>query len=314
MRIFKSPHFLLILTMALWSGNWIVGRAFRDDFSPLGLTFWRWVFALTVLLPFTWRRVWEARAVIAREWKVLLGLGLTGIVFFNLMLYTGLRFTTAVNGVLIQSSQPVVIVLLAWVLIGARVTLRQSCGIFISLVGVMIIISRGDPSTLLSVQFNRGDVWMLFSVPVWGIYTILLRRKPPELSPLTLLTVMFFIGTAILAGPYFWADLTVRSQVSFNWASLGAMLYVSMFSSLIGLVFYNIGVGELGPNVGGLFLHLVPVFTTVLAWVFLDEALQFYHLPGVALIFTGIYLTTLVGRNLMPKRSVPQTLQPDSTD
>lgn len=294
-RFFTSPYLLLILNMMFWSGNWIVGRAFRDDFSPLGLNFWRWVIALVLLLPFTWRQVWESRAALLREWKAMLGLGLLGIALFNMMLYTGLRSTTAVNGVLIHTSQPVVIVMLAWLLVGERVNLRQALGIVVSLAGVLIIISRGDPATLLGVQFNKGDLWMLAAVPIWGVYTILLRRKPKDLPPLALLTVMFFIGVVILLGPYVWAELYVRPQVTLHWASLGGLIYVASLSSVVGLVFYNMGVSALGPNVAGLFLHLVPVFTTALAWIFLGETLQLYHLPGVLLIFTGITLTTKGG-------------------
>lgn len=292
MRYLGSPHLLLVLNMVFWSGNWIVGRAFRDDFSPLGLNFWRWVIALAVLLPFAWRNIWEARAAILTEWKALLGMGILGISLFNMIIYLGLRYTTAVNGVLIHSSQPVVIVLLSWMLLGDRISKRQGVGIAVSLAGVLVLVSQGDIENLLGLSFNRGDIVMALGVPVWGLYTILLRRKPAGLNPIGLLAVLFAIGTVILAPGYIAAELWVRPQVNLNLVSMGGLLYVGLISSVLGLVFYNNGVAALGPAVAGLFLHLIPVFTIVLAWLILGEALQWYHFPGVALIFGGIFLTT----------------------
>lgn len=292
MRYLGSPHLLLVLNMVFWSGNWIVGRAFRDDFSPLGLNFWRWTIALAVLLPFAWRNIWETRAAILTEWKALLGMGILGISLFNMIIYLGLRYTTAVNGVLIHSSQPVVIVLLSWMLLGDRISKRQGVGIAVSLAGVLVLVSQGDIENLLGLSFNRGDIVMALGVPVWGLYTILLRRKPAGLNPIGLLAVLFAIGTAILAPGYIAAELWVRPQVNLNLVSLGGLLYVGLISSVLGLVFYNNGVAALGPAVAGLFLHLIPVFTIVLAWLILGEALQWYHFPGVALIFGGIFLTT----------------------
>ena len=296
MRYLASPYLLLVLNMLIWSGNWIVGRAFREDFSPLGLNFWRWVIALAVLLPFTWREIWDSRAAILTEWKALLGMGILGISLFNMFIYLGLKFTTAVNGVLIHSSQPVVIVLLAWMLLGERINVRQGVGIVVSLTGVMVLVSRGEISHLLGLSFNRGDIVMALSVPVWGLYTILLRRKPSGLKPAGLITVLFAIGTVFLAPGYIAAELWVGPQVNFNLGSMGGLLYVALFSSVVGLVFYNMGVAALGAAVAGLFLHLVPVFTIVLAWLILGETLQWYHLPGVALIFSGIFLTSRKGR------------------
>lgn len=292
MRYLGSPHLLLVLNMVFWSGNWIVGRAFRDDFSPLGLNFWRWTIALAVLLPFAWRNIWETRAAILTEWKALLGMGILGISLFNMIIYLGLRYTTAVNGVLIHSSQPVVIVLLSWMLLGDRISKRQGVGIAVSLAGVLVLVSQGDIENLLGLSFNRGDIVMALGVPVWGLYTILLRRKPAGLNPIGLLAVLFAIGTAILAPGYIAAELWVRPQVNLNLVSLGGLLYVGLISSVLGLVFYNNGVAALGPAVAGLFLHLIPVFTIVLAWLILGEALHWYHFPGVALIFGGIFLTT----------------------
>jgi len=291
----KSPHLLLGLAMLFWSGNWIAGRLLREDFSPLGLNFWRWTIALAIVLPFTARELWAGRRIVLRHLGVLAALGLLGISLFNMMLYAALHFTTSVNGVLIQTSQPVVIVLMAWALLREGITRRQALGIVVSLVGVLILVTRGQPGRLLGVELNAGDLWVVASVPVWSLYTILLRHSPRGLSPLALLAAMTALGVALMLPFYLYAEVYVRPQTEFHGQALMGLVYLGLFSSVLGVVFFNMGVSALGPNVAGLFVHLVPVFTTVLAWIILGETLRLYHLPGVALVFGGIVLTTRGG-------------------
>jgi drug/metabolite transporter (DMT)-like permease len=288
------PALLLVLNMLAWSGNWIVGRWLRGEVTPLGLNFWRWSLVLAWLLPFTWREVWAARAAIRRDWKVLLALGVLGIALFNFLIYLALSMTTAVNAVLINSIIPVMIVPLAWLLLGERVTRTQALGIAISLAGAVVIVTRGDPALLLALRLNRGDLWALASVPVWALYSVLLRRRPPELGAMSLLTVLVAIGVVALLPVALWLHAE-RPQFHVTAQTLAALAYLALFASLMGLACYNYGVERLGPNVAGLFIHLVPVFTTALAWLLLGEAPRLYHLPGAALIVTGITLTT-VGR------------------
>ena len=299
-----SPYVLLVLNMLFWSGNWIVGRGLRGEITPLGLNFWRWTFALAWLLPFTAPQMWAQRAVIRRHWKLLGLMGLLSIAVFNLLVYLSVAKTTAVNGVLISASTPVAIVLLAWLILGDRVTWRQAVGIAVSFLGVVAIISRGDPTLLLRLTFNVGDLWALSTVPVWALYAVLLRRKPPELSPMTLVAVLVSIGVLAML-PFSLVAHALEPQVHLSWQTLGGVLYVALFASLLGIAFFNNGVAHLGPNVAGLFIHLVPVFTTVLAWAVLGEALALYHGAGIALIFGGIYLTTVSGRRMVLRAPLP---------
>jgi len=226
-------------------------------------------------------------------------MGILAIAVFNLLVYLSVSRTTAINGVLISASTPVAIVVFAWMVLRERVTLRQAVGIAISFGGVVAIITRGDPALLLHVRFNTGDLWALVSVPVWALYSVLLRRAPPELGPMSLVTVMVIVGvTAML--PFALVAHALAPQVHLSWQTLGGIVYVALFSSLLGIAFFNNGVARLGPNVTGLFIHLVPVFTTGLAWALLGEALALYHALGIALIFGGIYLTTVSGRQVAP--------------
>ncbi|HKI96903.1 MAG TPA: DMT family transporter [bacterium] len=295
MRLLTSPYLLLVLNMLIWSGNWIVGRWLRGEVTPLGLNFWRWSLVLAWLLPFTWRELWAQRAAIRRDWMVLAALGVLGISLFNFLLYLALTQTTAVNGVLINTVIPVVIVVLSWLLLRERVTGLQGVGIGVSLLGVLVIVTHADPAVLLRLHFNPGDLWALLAVPVFALYSVLLRLRPKELSPMAFLAAQVVVGEAVMLPFSLWAH-AMRPQVHLTVHVMIGLLYVSLLASLVGLTLYNHGVAKLGASVAGLFLHLVPAFTTGLAWLFLGERLRLYHLAGVALVFTGIYLTTVAGR------------------
>jgi drug/metabolite transporter (DMT)-like permease len=295
LRVLTSPQLWLVLTTMAWAGNWIVGRSLRHEATPLALNFWRWSFVLAWLLPFTWRQLWEARAAIRRDKWVLLALGALGIALFNYLVYLALEHTTAVNGALINSAMPVAIVALSWLLLHERINRVQALGIVISLLGVAALVTRGDPALLLRLRFNTGDLWSLACVPVWALYSVLLRRSPPELGPMALLTVLVLIGVAILLPFALWAH-ALAPQMQLSLETLGGLLYLALFASLLGMAGYTFGVARLGANVAGLFIHLVPAFTTALAWLLLGESLRPYHGLGVALIFVGIYLTTVAGR------------------
>ncbi len=284
--------------MLFWSGNWIISRALRDEVTPIGLNFWRWTLALVILLPFTWREVWEHRRVVVRDWKVILALGGLGISVFNLLVYQAMRGTTVVNGVLISSLQPIGVIFFAWLLAGERLSGRQALGAVISLAGMMVIVTRGEPLRLLEVRFNPGDLWTLGMIPVWGVYSVLLRHRPPELSPQALLAAMTLFGVALLLPFAIHAHFT-GTPIHLNPATAGALFYLAVFASLLGMVFYNIGVAELGPSVTGMFLHLVPVFGITQAWIFLGEPVRLYHLSAAALIFSGLALA--VRYNLRPR-------------
>lgn len=293
-----SPYTLLVLNMLFWSGNWIISRALRHEVTPIGLNFWRWTLALAILLPFTWREVWEHRRVVVRDWKVILALGALSISVFNLLVYQAMRGTTVANGVLISSLQPIGVIFFAWLLAGERPSGRQALGAVISLAGMMVIVTRGEPLNLLEVRFNPGDLWTLGMLPVWGVYSVLLRYRPPELSPQALLAVMTFFGVLLLLPFAIHAHFT-GTPIRLDPATVGALFYLAIFASLLGMVFYNIGVAELGPNMTGMFLHLVPVFGIAQAWIFLGEPVRLYHLSAAALIFSGLALA--VKYNLRPR-------------
>ena len=294
-----SPYLLLTLAPLFWSCNWIVGRALHHDVPPMAMTFFRWLFAIVILAPFALPRLRRHWPVIGEYWRRLLVLGTIGIGSHNALAYLGLNFTTATNGVILNSFIPVMIIALAWVFLRERLTRVQLAGVAVSLAGVLAILSQGSLAALAAFRLNGGDLLIILSMAMWSTYTILLRWRPPGLDTLSFLFVLAVIGdTAML--PFWLAEQALGYHVVWTWQAFVALASVGLFSSVLAYLFWNRGVEQVGPQIAGLFVHLMPVFGVLLAWVFLDERLALFHLAGIGLILTGIAITSRGGRGVAP--------------
>lgn len=282
---------LLASANLFWAGNWIMGRALRDAFDPVALNFWRWVIAVLALAPFALHQIPGKLATIRRHAGLLVLLALTGVAVFQTLVYLGLKTTTAINAVLLNSSGPLFMLLGSWVIERVTATRRQIAGMLLSLVGVLVIVSQGEPGILLQLEFRTGDAWILLAMPVWGIYSVLLKRCPPELSGVSMLFVISVAGLALLA-PVFALE-ALHSPPRWPTASeAAALLYMGLAASVLALIFWNRGVAVVGANAAGFTLPLLPAFGTLLAMVFLDESFHAYHAAGFATILFGIGLAT----------------------
>ncbi len=287
-----SPYLLLSLTSFFWSLNWVIGRAIVGHVTPLTLTWIRWIVAVGAMLPFAWPGIRANWPVIRRNWKVIAWLGFWGTGLHNAFAYVGLQYTTATNGVILNSAIPILIILLGWLIYRETITRLQMLGMAVSLAGILAIISRGDPSVLAGLEMNKGDLIVLFGMVFWAAYTVFLRMKPAELPGLTLLACCGCVGVLLLT-PLMLAEMwMLGGRVEFNPATVAAMFYVGIFPSFVGYVFWNRGVQEVGPNIAGIFVHLMPAFGAILAWLFLGERIHLFHMVGIALILAGIALTT----------------------
>lgn len=286
------PYLLLTLTVLFWSGNFVLGRGVRTLIPPVSLNFWRWAGALLILLPLGYPRVRRQHALLLRHWRWVALMSIPSITIFNAFIYTALQTTTTTNTVLVNAMIPIFIAVTAWMVFGDRMTARQIIGVLISLSGLIFIITRGDLNALRSLAFSRGDLWTLGAGICWAIYSVLLRQRPVQMDPLAFLTILVAFGLLFMLPFYLW-ELAVKGGFRLSPASVGSIAYVCMFPSVLAYIFWNRGVLLVGANRAGIFFHLMPVFSILLAWVFLDEHLHTFHLNGMAMIFTGIGLTTL---------------------
>ncbi len=286
-----SPYLLLSATILFWSLNWITGRALRDDVPAYSLAFWRWVGASVLLLPFAWPHLVRGWPAMRRSWKIMLVLGVLGTTFCNLTSYMGLKYTTAVSGSILNSFVPVIIIAISWAFLGQRLRASQWAGVVISLAGVLLIVGRGDPMVILSLALNVGDVWILVSCLLWALYTVCLRWRPPELHPLGLLGANAIVGVLALLPVYLWS-LAQGLHITWTAGAVAGLAYVGVFPSVVGYIFWNNAVTRVGPNKAGMFMHLMPLFASLLAIIFLGERLHLFHLAGMVLILGGIWLTS----------------------
>lgn len=291
MRTLKDqPALLLVMAILFWAGNFILGRAFHSEIPPIALAFWRWsVASLLIILP-AWQHLRKDWLQLLRHWPVVLLLSVLGIAAFNTLAYSGLQYTQAINAFLIQSLMPVLIVALSFLVFREQVKGRQVAGILVSLTGAVSIIVRGDYNLLMELSFNRGDLMVFAAIVCYAGYSVMLRRRP-AVHPLSLIAATFWIGSLLLVPLYLWETLAVRPLVpTFN--AVLVIAYVAVFPSIVSYLCFNRGVELLGANRAGLFIHLMPVFGSAMAILFLGETVHAFHVAGIVLIAVGICLAT----------------------
>jgi len=293
------PYLLLLLVALFFAGNFIVSRGIQDLVPPLSLSFWRWALAFVFLLPFAIRPFLRQQDLIRTNWKIIGALGFLGVTCFSTFVYIALYSTTVTNAVLINATNPVLIVVFSWIGFRERPSPLQMLGIALSFFGILWIISRENPASLLALHFSGGDLWILAAAAAWALYTILLRFYPAGLSQAAFLMAIFMAGLVFLIPLYLW-EIQARAPMILNRASVGGMLYLGIFPSILAYVFWNKAVGAVGANTAGVFNYLIPVFGILLAFIFFNERLQPYHVPGILLISFGIFLTTYFGRKTRP--------------
>lgn len=286
-----AAFLMLALANLLWSGNWVVGRALRDSFDPPTLNFLRWAIAVLVLAPFALPRLRGKGPLLRRHAGILAALALLGVTLFQTLVYLGLSTTTTVNAVLLNASIPLFTMAASWAIERERVSGRQLAGMLVSFGGILVILSRGEPASLLGLRLYAGDLWILLAMPVWGLYSVLLKRRPAELGGLEFLFVIAVAGTLALLPPAAVAALGSPPRWPGTGAAL-AVLYVGLGASVLAYICWNRGVAVVGANAASFTVHLLPAFGTLLAILILGEQFRAYHAAGIATILAGVVLAT----------------------
>jgi drug/metabolite transporter (DMT)-like permease len=284
---------VLAATLLLWSGNWIVARAVRDDISPGLATAGRLVIVAAILLPFAWRGLAaKLPALSRREWKVLWLLGFSGGGLHLALQWLGLHYTTATSATLYLSTAPIFILLLAAPLLGERIAARQWAGVAVSFTGVALIGMQGR---LLQPSFNVGDLCALASMAMWGSYTVFLRMRRDALDIVEFLTLVCLLGLALMT-PWVSVEFLLGATLKLTAAGAAAVLYSAIGSLLLAYAGWSYVVKRMGAARAGATMHLMPAIAVGLAALFLGEYPVWYHFAGVALILVGVALASLRAR------------------
>ncbi len=287
-RTTANASLFLTFTMLFWAGNFTIGRWAAGTIPPVTLAALRWTGAALLILVFARRHLARDWPVIRANLPILLLLGMTGSGLFNTVQYIALTHTTAIGAGIINSTSPVMIAIMSYFVNGERATRRQMAGIAVSLVGVLVVLGKGDVATLARFAFNIGDLIMLGAMAVWALYTALLDKRPP-INMVSFAAVTFVIA-AVLNIPLSMIELASGAHIALGGTALLAVAYIAIFPSFLAYLLYNRGVEIIGPTRAGAFMHLVPLFTAVLAIVFLGEQFAAYHAVALAFILSGVWL------------------------
>ena len=288
----KTAYIFLILATLFWSGNFIVGKAASlFEIPPFTLNFYRWTFAWLILAPFTLKEIFKKKSYILNNIKLILILGITSITVFNSIVYYSLNFTQVISGVLMISTIPVMIIFFCWVFKIEKTNFYQILGVFFSLMGVVVIVTNANISKLLNLNFNKGDLWMVVAMFSWAMYSALLRKKKFKLSQISLLQTIISAGLILLL-PAYLIEMALGYKVDIHLPFILTLTYVVLFPGLASFFFWIKGISIIGSNRSGIFLHLMPIFSTIMAMFIFKEKFMIFHLIGAISIIIGIILSS----------------------
>ncbi len=284
-------YIFLFLTVTFWAGNFVVGKfASLYEVPPFSLNFYRWFFAWLILAPFTLPEIISKKNYIFNNYKLFIVLGVTSITIFNSIVYYSLNFTQVISGVLMISTIPVMIMFFSSILKIERTNLFQIIGVVLSFLGVIIIITKANFEILRNLNFNKGDITMVIAMFSWALYSSLLKRQKYEISQLSLLQVVISFGLIFLVPVYF-IEYQLGFRITLEKPFILILSYVVLLPGLASFILWIKGISMIGANRSGVFLHLMPILSAIMAMIIFNEKFMFYHMLGACFIITGILLS-----------------------
>ena len=291
MNKINLAYILLILTTIFWSGNFIVGKAASFyQIPPFSLNFYRWFFAGLILLPFTLNEIIKKKSYLQRNIGLYLVLGITSITIFNSIVYYSLYHTQVITGLLMISTIPVWIIFISSILNIEKSNKFQIFGVILSLIGVFSIITKTDVNIIKNLNFNKGDLSMVIAMLSWAIFSSLLKKKTHKITQIALLQIVIISGLIFLI-PVYLVEIYLGYKINIDKPFLFTLSYVVFFPGLLSFLFWIKGISIIGTNRSGIFLHLMPIFGTIMAILIYDEKIMFYHFIGAFFIVLGIVMS-----------------------
>ena len=286
-----SAYIFLVLAALFWSGNFIVGKfATLFQIPPLTLNVYRWIAVWFILMPFTYKEINQNLPYIKRNWLVISFMGVITISTFNSVVYYALNYTQVINAVLVLAAIPAATIIFSSLMNIEKTNIFQLLGLVLSIIGIASIISNGDIQKISSLNFNKGDLWMLVCVITWALYSTLLKKNKFKFSQFTLIQLMVSAGLVFLI-PQLFYEKSIGLEVNFNKAFFLILFYVVVFPAIAAYYFWQKGIELIGPNRATMFIQLMPLFSAVMAIIIFKEKFEIYHFVGAAFIVSGIYLS-----------------------
>ena len=284
-------YIFLLLTVTFWAGNFVVGKfASLYEVPPFSLNFYRWFFAWLILAPFTIPEIIKKKDYIISNYKLFIVLGVTSITIFNSIVYYSLNFTQVISGVLMISTIPVMIMFFSSILKIEKTNIFQVIGVVLSFLGVIIIITKANFEILKNLNFNKGDITMVIAMLSWALYSTLLKKQKYEISQLSLLQVVMSFGLIFLI-PIYFIEYQLGFRITLEKPFILILSYVVLLPGLASFILWIKGISIIGANRSGVFLHLMPIMSAIMAMIIFNEKFMFYHMLGACFIISGILLS-----------------------
>jgi|TARA_B100001093_G_scaffold429251_1_gene424387 drug/metabolite transporter (DMT)-like permease len=284
-------YILLVVATLFWSGNFIVGKfATLFQIPPLTLNVYRWISVWLILMPFTYKEIYNHLPSIKKNWLVISFMGVITISTFNSVVYFALNYTQVINAVLVLAAIPAATIVFSSLMNVEKTNIFQILGLFFSIIGIGSIISYGDIQKIISLSFNKGDLWMLVCVLSWALYSTLLKKNKFEFSQFSLIQLMVSAGILFLI-PQLIYEKSIGLELNYNKAFFLILFYVVVFPAIAAYYCWQKGVEIIGPNRASMFIQLMPLFSAVMAIIIFNEKFQLYHFIGAIFIVLGIYLS-----------------------
>ena len=284
-------YIFLICATALWGGNIVAAKiASNVMLEPIKLSFYRNLVVIIILLPFIFNRIKILYKIFKKNWKIIVLLSIFSVSIFNTFMNIALTTSTVISSSLMPSFAPSIIIILSLIIYNSKISFLQLIGVIVSFIGFINIIIRGNIINLGSLNFVQGDLWMLGCVSCWAFYSVMIRKIPKEINNIDFLFLIFFIGNIVVL-PFYVLESSVNQSFQIN-EKYGWLLifYVGVGPALISYLLWIKAIKIIGANKSGLFLNLIPIFSSLISILFLKEKLEVFHIVGALLIFTGIYL------------------------
>ncbi len=290
---FLKAYTGLCLAVFFWALNTVIARAVAFEIRPMTLSFYRWLFALIFISPFAVSQLKSQWPLVRKHWPYLFLLAIPSVAVYNSFVYIGAQYTTATNISIIVAAMPVITLIFSWLINHERPAPLKALGVGISLFGVLVIISRGSWEVLTRFSFNTGDLLIIISITSWAFYSVMLKKRQVDLSAVLFLTVLIFFGTLCIFPFYLWEILFLNGG-DLNVKTLSIFIYLGICPSILSYICWNYGVKIVGASAASIFSYLLPVFTTVIAFLYLGETLAVYHFTGGLMILAGLVLSILL--------------------
>jgi drug/metabolite transporter (DMT)-like permease len=290
-RIANTPYVLLILSTLFWGGNAVAGKYLAGSIPPVTISFIRLALSVSIVFPFLYPVLKKEFQVARVHLLQLTILALTGIVGYNLLGYWALNYTSAINFSLLNSTTPLFMFLLTYMMTKEKMNMKYVLSVLISISGVVFVITQGSIEKLISLKFNFGDLIMILAVILWSIYSLIVQKVSNHMSSFSVFGYSLGIGFLFMI-PAVLIELSFVSIQKIDYSEVVALFYLGIFPSVCSFLFWNRAVVLIGPSKSSIFLNLIPIFGATAAYYVLGEAITIYHVVGGILVFAGIYLSS----------------------